>query len=134
MEPALAIFATLLGHCWQAQLSPSDVDTHCFSDMWNGAHVRDRHVVTHDGKAVYEGETIYSFDGHAIAFAYVNSMGGVGGGTARGEGSTIAFGGSMRARPESTPQSFKAEWRLLEDGYEVLTDGDKTPRRFRAAR
>jgi hypothetical protein len=134
MEPALAIFATLLGHCWQAQLTPSDVDTHCFTDMWKGGHVRDRHVVSHGGKPVYEGETIYSFDGKAIAFTYVNSMGGVGGGTARIEDKAIAFSGSMRARPGSAPQPMDSSWRLLGDGYEVVNKSGTAPVRFRAAR
>jgi hypothetical protein len=133
MEPALAIFASLLGHCWQAQLTSRDIDTHCFSDMWNGSHVRDRHVVTHDGKSVYEGETIYSFDGKTIVFTYVNSTGGVGGGTATAEGSALAFEGAMRAGPDSAPQPFKTHWRLLDGGYDVVTAG-RAPISFRPAK
>ena len=128
---ALTIFATLLGHCWQAQLSPRDIDTHCFTDMWNGAHVRDAHVVTHAGKEVYSGETIYSFDGQAVIFTYYNSLGGVGAGTARAADKSIAFDGSMRAGPTSKPQPIKSQWRLGSDGYDVISDG-KTVRFNRA--
>ena len=132
--PALAIFATLLGHCWQTQLAPQDVDTHCFTDMWKGGHVRDVHVVTHDGKSVYEGETIYSFDGKVIVFTYVNSLGGVGGGSASVDGQTIAFTGAMRAGPNLPPQPIDARWRLLAKGYEVITPAEKAVRRFSLAR
>ena len=132
MEPALAIFATLLGHCWQAQVTPTDVDTHCFTDMWNGGHVRDRHTVTHKGKAVYEGETIYSFDGRQIVFTYYNSLGGVGTGTARASGPVITFAGSMQATPKDKPQPMRTEWRLLDEGYDVISGGKKVE--FRLAR
>ena len=131
MEPALAVFASLLGHCWQTQLAPADVDTHCFTDMWSGGHVRDRHVVTHDGKPVYEGETIYSFDGKAIVFTYVNSLGGVGGGTAEVADKSVAFTGAMRARPGSPPQAIDARWKILAEGYEVTTPAESAVRRFR---
>lgn len=122
-QPALAIFASLLGHCWQAELTPQDVDTHCFTGMWNGAHVRDAHVVTHDGKPVYSGETIYSFDGEAVIFTYYNSLGGLGTGTAKLDGKGIAFDGSMRGSPGSKPQPITLEWRLTDDAYDVLSDG-----------
>ena len=134
MEPALAIFATLLGHCWQTQLAPRDIDTHCFTDMWKGGHVRDVHVVTHGGKSVYEGETIYSFDGKAIVFIYVNSLGGVGGGSATVDGKSTAFTGSMRAAPNAPPQPIDARWRLVGDGYEVTTPAEKAVRRFTLGR
>ena len=134
MEPALAIFATLLGHCWQTQLAPRDIDTHCFTDMWKGAHVRDVHVVTHGGKSVYEGETIYSFDGKAIVFIYVNSLGGVGGGSASVAAKVINFTGSMRAGPGSPPQPIDTKWRMLGDGYVVTTPAEKAERRFTLAR
>jgi hypothetical protein len=134
MEPALAIFATLLGHCWEAQITPRDVDTHCFTDMWSGVHVRDRHVVAHDGKSVYEGETIYSFDGKQIVFTYVNSTGGVGTGTARVQDKAIAFSGSMRAQPRSAPQPIDSSWKLVQDGYDVVNAGGTDPIRFRPAR
>ena len=133
MEPALAFFAALLGHCWETQLTAQDVDTHCFTDMWNGGHVRDRHVVTHNGKSAYEGETIYSFDGKAVVFSYVNSLGGVGGGTARIAGKSIAFTGSMRATPGSPTQAIDARWKLLDNGYEVTTPAERAVRRFRPA-
>src|SRR6478752_4751437 len=120
MEPALAIFATLLGHCWQTQLAPRDIDTHCFTDMWKGGHVRDVHVVTHDGKAV--------------VFTYVNSLGGVGGGSASVAGKVINFTGSMRAGPGSPPQPIDTKWRMLGDGYVVTTPAEKAERRFTLAR
>ena len=56
MESALAVFTFLLGRCWSAQLSPTDVDTHCYAAVYGAAHVRDRHAVTRDGKPIYEGK------------------------------------------------------------------------------
>ena len=123
MEPALAIFGMLLGQCWAAEVAPQTLDTHCFADLWNGSHVRDRHSVTRDGKAIYEGETIYSFDGKSIVFTYVNSLGGVGRGNAKVDGRTVGFSGSMLASPGAPPQPIDSRWRLLDASYEVVNAG-----------
>ena len=129
MEPALAIFAPLLAKCFAATLSPGVIDRHCFAAVYGEAHVRDTHVVTAGGKAVYSGETIYSFDGKGLEFTYFNSMGGVGHGTVAVQTPVLTFSGSMKADPSKTPQPMSGKWTIGEGGYEVATDGQPT-RRF----
>ena len=85
-----------------------------------GAHVRDRHEVTDNGKAIYAGETIYSLDGDATVFTYFNSMGGVGRGSVTVEGSKLRFVGAMRATPGKPEQRIDSEWSGIgSKGYEV---------------
>lgn len=123
MEPALAIFASLLGNCFTATLSPDVEDTHCFREMYDGAHVRDTHVVTQEGVATYQGETTYSEGPGGIEFRYFNSLGGAGNGTARPEGSTIVFDMTMRADPSKPGQPIHSVWRLTGNGYDVESAG-----------
>ena len=133
MEPALAIFAPLLAKCFVATLSPGVVDRHCFAPVYGEAHVRDTHVVTANGKAVYSGETIYSFDGKGLEFTYFNSMGGIGHGTAVVEAPFLTFTGSMRADPSKSPVRMAGTWTVGIDGYDVASEGQPT-RRFSLSR
>ena len=112
--------APFVGSCWTADFSPTVRDTHCFELMYGGAHIRDRHEVVEDGKPIYGGETIYSLDGGTIVFTYVNSLAGVGRGTASADGAVLRFKGSMRASPDKDRQPIDSEWRLVDDEhYEV---------------
>lgn len=123
MEGALAIFAPLLGHCFAATIATDTVDRHCFSDVYNGAHVRDVHVVTIKGKQVYAGETVYSDTGKKLEFTYVNSFGGVGHGTATRAGPSIDFTMTMQAKPNAERLPYTARWTLGPDDYSVSSDG-----------
>jgi hypothetical protein len=129
MAGPLAAFAPLMGHCFAATLVPDVVDTHCFTDVYQGAHVRDIHVVTTKGKQSYAGETLYSFDGKVIRFTYVNSLGGVGYGSATVAGRTIDFAGSMQAAPGGAGIPIRTEWTVGERAYSVAAQG-KPPTRF----
>ena len=63
-DPALEPLAFLAGHCWKGTLpGTADVDEHCYSWMFDGRYLRDRHVVRRGDKAVYEGESIYYWNG-----------------------------------------------------------------------
>ena len=124
-------WAMFVGHCWSgAAPVPDGVDTHCFESVYDGQHVRDRHVVKIKGKAVYFGESVYSAEGKHISFTYWNSFGGVGRGTATADESELHFTGDMRASPGSAPEPMEATWRKVEGGYEV-TDVGRTKRLFR---
>jgi hypothetical protein len=124
-------WAMFVGHCWSgAAPVPNGVDTHCFETVYGGQHVRDRHVVKINGKAVYFGEAVYSADGKQISFTYWNSFGGVGRGTATANDAELHFTGDMRASPNSVPEPMEATWRKIDGGYEV-TDAGRTKRLFR---
>ena len=133
MEPALAIFAPLLGKCFAATLAPQTVDRHCFASVYDGVHVRDTHVVTAKGKPVYSGESVYSFDGKGLQFTYVNSMGGVGHGTATVQSGVMSYDLSMKAKPAGAPQQFRGKWTVDAEGYDVADDG-QPPHRFSLSR
>ena len=125
MEPALAFFAPLLGKCFAASLSPTAIDRHCFSAVYAGVHVRDTHVVTVGGKAVYSGETIYSATGDGVEFTYLNSTGGVGHGTVTVQSSSATFAGSMKGHPGAKPKPINSQWTLGQGGYDVVNDGSR---------
>ena len=132
MEPALFIFGPLIGHCFTAMISPGVIDRHCFAWVYESAHVRDTHVVTAEGKAVYSGETLYSFDGRGLEFTYINSGGGVGHGTASIEDDVMNFSGSMKPSPEQPAVPMNGRWHISDIGYDVETEGQPL-RHFRSA-
>ena len=132
MEPALAIFAPLIGHCFAATIAPDTIDRHCFASVYEGAHVRDTHVVEAKGKVVLSGEILISFDGDGLEMSYFNSFGGVGYGTGSIEGSRFSFTGSMRKAPRLAPRPMDGRWRISDIGIDAETDGQPT-RRFRRA-
>jgi hypothetical protein len=127
MASGLDFFASLVGQCFAATVAPGTVDRHCFSTIYEGAHVRDVHTVTANGKAVYRGETIYSRSGAGLAFTYVNSTGGVGHGTAQVEGRVMNFSGSMIAAPREAPAPIDGRWRIEGRGY--VAESQKVPPR-----
>jgi hypothetical protein len=129
--PSLKAFDRLLGRCFVAGVGSGASDTHCFEPVFGGAHVRDRHVVLIDGKAVYRGETIYSRSGPEIVFTYFNSLGGVGQGKAKEAGGGIDFTGSMRAGPAGNPQPKDSKWRWQTGGGYEVSDGAGKPVLFR---
>lgn len=118
--PSLAPFKPFVGACWRADFTPTMHDTHCFEEMYGGAHIRDRHEVEDTGKVVYAGETIYSADGPDLVFTYVNSLGGVGLGKVGSTERSLGFTGTMRASPDKPEQPIDSEWRIVDpDRYEV---------------
>jgi hypothetical protein len=132
-EPPLKPWEALVGHCW-AGPAPGNhgIDKHCFESVYGGQHVRDRHVVTVDGRIVYEGEALYSAKGQQVIFTYWNTIGGLGTGTADLAGGNWRFAGTIHATATSPEQPMAAVWTMQRDGYEVDAEGGP-PRRFKRA-
>lgn len=128
MEPALAIFAKLLGTCAVAALPSGAEDRHCFSRLYGDAHVEDRHVVSLAGKAEYEGLSIYSQNDSGLTFVYVNSAGGAGTGTATVQGGTMSYAMQMRADTRTALQPFSGKWVFRDDGFDIEVPGQPTRR------
>jgi hypothetical protein len=128
-SPTLAPLQFYTGHCWTTHIDAATTDTHCFSTVYGGAHIRDEHVVRHDGKSVYQGETLFSDEGGQLTFTYWNSLGGIGRGTGSAAGDDITFSLTMRATPASAPAGSSFVWHKSGDGYE--TRGDGVVRQFR---
>jgi hypothetical protein len=133
IQVPLQPFAPLVGHCFVGPLAGSDgTDRHCFESVYGGQHVRDRHVVTVGGKAVYEGETIYSAKGTQVIFTYWNSLGGLGTGTADFASDLWRFSGTVHGTPNGKEQPIAIAWKLGSGGYEVSSAG-QPPRLFKRA-
>lgn len=85
LAPELAPVARLVGHCWRATFpgATDQTDTHCYTAMFDGRMIRDRHIVAGAGSP-YWGETIYHWDAEArrIRYEYYASDGGYSAGTA----------------------------------------------------
>ncbi|WP_395373819.1 hypothetical protein [Marinicella sp. W31] len=129
----------LLDACW-AGTFPDGVqkDTHCFKRVFNGQHIRDVHVVR-GGKALYQGETLYSWDGanNTIAYVYWNSLGGVSTGTATPMADGIHFPDESYTSPDGQKVVVSTRWEnITTDGYDSLTverysNGQNKERRLR---
>ena len=133
LENSLAIFAAMLGKCFVTAFAPGVEDKHCYSPVYDGAHVRDVHVVTSKGKTVYAGETIYSRTPDGIAFTYVNSEGGSGSGRGTVADGVMTFSMDMSANSTAEPKPYRGTWRAVPGGYEQHTEGEDA-RRFVEAR
>jgi hypothetical protein len=130
----LAPWAYLVGHCWTGPAPvPGGTDRHCFESVYDGQHVRDRHVVTIGGREVYAGESLYSVRGNKVVFTYWNSMGGFGTGGAAFASGKWTFTGTIHASPDGAEEPIAATWRRVSGGYEVLDSPTASPRLFRQA-
>jgi hypothetical protein len=126
----LSVFDRLLGHCWEGRISNDALDVHCFGPVYDGVHVRDRHVVLVKGEPAYKGVTYYSREGQRLVFTYLNSDGGVGHGEAVPRESGICFTGKMRATPKAAPQPISTCWRWQADGGYIAASRSGKPVRF----
>jgi hypothetical protein len=125
VEPALQPLAFLEGHCWKGTLpGTSDVDEHCFTWMFEGRYLRDRHVVRRGEKAVYQGESIYYWNGAAnrLEYFYVTADGGHSVGQVVPQAGAIDFP-AAKLVTATRSFGFRGRWkRLGEDAYEVLRE------------
>ena len=123
MESLLAPLLALAGHCFVGDIAAGTRDEHCFTSVYGGQHIRDVHVVTKDGRAVYQGETIYSVEGASIAFTYLSSIGGIGRGTVAFAPGDWRFTMTMRASPADAPQPFATRWQWQGDTAYTVSGG-----------
>jgi hypothetical protein len=132
-QPSLQPLAPLVGNCFIGPAPGNQgTDKHCFEAVYDGQHIRDRHVVTVDGRTVYEGESLYSVHGPKMIFTYWNSLGGLGTGEADLRTDRWKFTGTIHATADSVEQPLSAAWTLMPDGYEVTAEGG-APRLFKRA-
>ena len=94
LTPQLQPLGFLVGHCWQGQVSPGRLDRHCFVALTDGS-IRDRHIVSENGKRVMGGESVYRWDGTrgAITFSYRDTFGGRLTGVVQSRGALLGFDG-----------------------------------------
>ncbi len=122
LRPELAAFAPLVGNCFRGEMGEGKSDTHCFSAVFDGQHLRDEHGVP--GTPPYRGETIYSWNDRdrRIDWLYVNSLGMAMHGSATAVAEGIAF-----TLPDG---DIAARWRWNDDGSYTVIAGTTAPVRF----
>ena len=124
-DTPLSAFDFLAGHCWRGEFEGSKAsDTHCFTWVFGGKHLRDVHVVSGDGPE-YRGETIYSVDGPSggVIFRYWNSLGGVSDGRMEFENDEILAPSETYVGEDGKPREFRSRLRQIDEAhYEAVTE------------
>lgn len=93
LAPELAPLGRLVGHCWRATFpGTTQTDTHCYTAMFGGRMIRDRHVVA-GAPGPYSGETMYRWDAEArrIRYEYYASDGGYSAGVVEPAADGLSF-------------------------------------------
>ena len=113
----------LAGSCWAGTFPDGKrVDTHCYSPMLGGMHLRGRNTVT-GGPSPYAGETIYSWNADAgeIRYVYLNSLGGVSTGAAHAESGRMVFPDEIYDGPDGEKISVSSFWEnITAEGYDAV--------------
>ena len=119
------------GHCWKGTFPDGkQTDEHCFTWVYEGKVLRDRHVVVAPGKPDYVGETVYFWDPEAgkIAFFYYENAGGISRGTAEAATDGMVFPSARYSEPGQS-MTYRARWTKQGDhAYEAFSEaqaGDK---------
>lgn len=124
-EDPLGALRFLAGSCWQGTFPDGkSVDTHCYESFYDGAFIRDRHVVKGPNPD-YSGETIYHWDKERqqIVYRYWNSLGGVSDGVAVPSGNSIEFPGERHVREDGTVVEMQSSIRPAgDDSYVSVTE------------
>ncbi len=108
----------LVGHCWQATFPDGKkIDTHCFSSVYDGAFIKDQHVVCGEG-APYYGETWYSHDqtSKSVQYRYYNSLGGVSDGSVKFQDKRLVFP-DEHYENNGQQMTYRTHWELSEGQY-----------------
>ncbi|QJR15899.1 hypothetical protein [Usitatibacter palustris] len=124
-DPALEPLAFLAGHCWKGTLpGTSDTDEHCYSWIFDGKYLRDRHVVRRGDKAVYEGESVYFWSGESkrIEYFYFTAAGGHATGHMIPEADALSFPAAKLVMPTRSVGFRSKLKRVGDDGYEVFRE------------
>ena len=130
-ENPLAPMSPWAGHCWKGVFADGkQTDTHCFTWVYQGQVLRDRHVVNNPGKPDYIGETVYFWDSAAskIGFFYYENAGGISRGTVEPTADGLTFPATTYSAPGEA-MTYRVRWtRQGDQAYEAWSEaqaGDK---------
>ena len=117
-------FAFLAASCWRGTFPDGrQTDTHCFSPIYSGNYLQDRHVVL-GAPAPYSGVTLYRRDpmGGSVSFTYRASDGSVTRGRAIPIEGGLSFPEEHRAA-DGTVSPIRTTWmRDGDDAYRVRSE------------
>lgn len=106
---ALAFFA---GSCWRGTFPDGRrTDTHCFSPIYAGGYLQDRHVVE-GAPGPYSGHTLYHYDvmGRSIIFHYRASDGSASAGVAVPTAGGLSFPAETHRAPDGATMTIRSAW------------------------
>lgn len=124
-DPAYQPLAFLAGHCWKGTFpGGKQTDEHCFSWVYGGKFLRDRHVVRAEGKPDATGESIYFYDSASkqLQYLYIESDGGFSRGPVSIDKDSLLFPDASFVEKGKT-MVYRSRWQHSSpDAYDVLTE------------
>jgi hypothetical protein len=124
-DPVYQPLAFLAEHCWKGKFPNStQTDEHCFSWVYDGKFLRDRHTVRTPGKADALGESIYYGDAATkqLEYLYFESDGGHSRGSVSIDKESLVFPDTSFVESGKT-MVYRSRWqRSGADAYDVLTE------------
>ena len=117
--------AFLAGHCWRGNFPDGhQTDEHCFSWIYDGKFLRDRHTVRSEGHPDSLGESIYFWDSSAnqVQYLYIESGGGFSRGPVSADRDALVFPDTNYVEGGKT-QVYRSRWqRRGDNAYDVVTE------------
>ncbi|HEX3913958.1 MAG TPA: hypothetical protein VHW71_10655 [Steroidobacteraceae bacterium] len=124
-DPAYEPLAYLAGHCWKGAFPGGrQTDEHCFSWIYGGKFLRDRHTVRAEGKADAMGESIYWWNPAAkqLEYLYIESGGCFSRGAVAIDEESLVFP-ETRFVEDGKVMMYRSRWqRSGAKAYEVVTE------------
>jgi hypothetical protein len=116
--------AFLADHCWKGAFPGGGTDEHCFTWIYNGKFLRDRHTVRAAGKPDALGESIYFWDSNAkrLEYLYIESDGGFSRGPVSIDNEALVFPDTSFVENGKT-LVYRSRWqRNGASAYDVVTE------------
>jgi hypothetical protein len=116
----------LVGHCWRGTFPDGQTtDEHCFTWIYDGQFVRDRHVLhTAAGAVDGAGESVYLWDAKTgqLQYLYIENEGGYSRGAVSQDGQVLVFPEALFIEG-SHEVAVRSRWqRAGADAYDVMTE------------
>lgn len=117
--------AFLADHCWKGAFpGGKQTDEHCFSWIYDGKFLRDRHTVHTEGKPDALGESIYFWNSTAkqLEYLYIESDGGFSRGPVTLETDALVFPDTNFEQNGQT-LVYRSRWQhSAANAYDVVTE------------
>jgi hypothetical protein len=116
--------AFLADHCWKGTFPGGRTDEHCFTWIYQGKFLRDRHSVHAEGKPDALGESIYFWDSAAkrLEYLYIESDGGFSRGPVSTDNEALVFPDTTFVE-KGQNMVYRSRWqRSGASAYDVVTE------------
>ena len=124
-DPGYQPLEFLAGHCWKGAFpGGKQTDEHCFTWVYGGKFLRDRHTVRSDGKPDALGESIYFWDSAAkrLEYLYIESDGGFSRGPVSVDKDSLVFPDTTFVEQGKT-MVYRSRWlHSAAHAYDVVTE------------